>query len=399
MFSLRFIEVDGGDLMTSEMDVVDSVFSSRSHRHRITAKCSAHLKLAVAKRDFAVGLHLANLIDDSILERRQLLRERSVADLITTRRHGHAQSFMRSLVIITMTPLIKTALHAFKVAKAAVCQQLDFQSPMKALVLALGLGMVRPTVADGNSQPQQPNRQWRMLVVTITSPGRTVVHQHPFRQTITAKSGGQSFFYRGGLLIAAGLQAQRIARTIVEHSQRMTAFSVAQGKVAFEIHLPQLIRSLLCKPLIGSYYLVRRWLHPSMTTQNRMHRTLSHRTLSRGFQRPFNLAGAPASLIPNHQRLPFEFRLAAARRSSWSTRLIRERVVTILSLSLAPFVSSLATDSESLAQLAEIAPLLICHPQKLLSQTHGATLLPRHVHLRKRFFMPLLSVTHVFGHL
>src|SRR5213080_462537 len=288
MSSLHFIQVDGLDLMASEMDVVDSIFSSRSQGDRITTKCFAHLKLAVAKRDFAVRLHFANLIDSSILQRRQLLRERSVAHLITSRRHGHAQSFMRSLVIVTMTPLIKTALHAGKVAKAAVGQQLDFQSPMKALVLALSLRMIRPTVTDGNSQPQQPNRQRRMLVLTIISPGRAVVHQHPLRQTITAKSGGQAFFYRGGLLIAAGLQAQRIARTIVEHSQRMTACAVAQGRVAFEIHLPQLIRSLLCKPLIGSCYLVRRWLHPSMTTQNRMHRTLSHRTLSRGFQRPFN---------------------------------------------------------------------------------------------------------------
>src|SRR5712692_5906105 len=354
MSSLRFIQVDRDDLMASEMDVVDSIRCGRSQGDLITAECFTHLKLAVAKRDFTVRLHFANLIDSSILQRRQLLGERSVADLITTRRHGHTQSFMRSLVIVTMTPLIKTALHAFKVAKASVCQQLDFQSPMKALILALGLRMIRPTVTDGNSQPQQPNRQRRMLVLTITSPRRAVVHQHPLRQTITAKSGGQSVFYRGGLLIAAGLQAQRIARVIVEHSQRMTALAVAQLKVAFEIHLPQLVRSLLLKPLIAARYLAGRWLHPSMTTQNRMHRALSHRTLSRGFQRPFNLACAPASLITNHQRLPFEFRLAAARRSLRSTRTIRERVITVLSLS--PFVSSLATDSESLTQLTEIAP-------------------------------------------
>src|SRR2546421_531717 len=149
MSSLQFIQVDSGDLMTSEMDIVDSILSSRSHGHRITAKCSAHLKLAMAKKDFAISLHFANLIDTSILERRQQLRKRSEAHLITTRRHGHAQSFMRSLVIVTMTPLIKTALHTGKVAKAAVGQQLDFQSPMKALVLALSLRMIRPTVTDG----------------------------------------------------------------------------------------------------------------------------------------------------------------------------------------------------------------------------------------------------------
>src|SRR5207244_10826959 len=183
MSSLHFIQVDGLDLMANEMDGVDSIFSSRSQGDRITTKCFAHLKLAVAKRDFAVRLHFANLIDSSILQRRQLLRERSVAHLITSRRHGHAQSFMRSLVIVTMTPLIKTALHAFKVAKAAVGQQLDLQSPMKALVLALGLRMIRPAVSDGNSELQEPNRQRRVLVLLITSRGGDVIQQPTLRRT------------------------------------------------------------------------------------------------------------------------------------------------------------------------------------------------------------------------
>src|SRR5260370_7160040 len=159
MSSLPFVQVDGDDLMTSEMDVIDSILSSRSQGHRITAERSAHLKLAVAKRDFAVRLHLANLIDSSILQRRQLLRERSVAHLITTRRHGQPQSFMRPLMIVTMTPLIKTALQAGKVAKASACQQLNVQSPMKALILALDLWTIRPplTSADPQTPPPHPH--------------------------------------------------------------------------------------------------------------------------------------------------------------------------------------------------------------------------------------------------
>src|SRR5260370_41455803 len=72
--------------------------------------------------------------------------------------------------------------------------------------------MIGPTVTDGDSQTQQPNRQQRMLVLTITAPGRAVVHQHPLRQTITAKSGGQSVFYPCGRVVAGRLAEQRKAR-------------------------------------------------------------------------------------------------------------------------------------------------------------------------------------------
>ena len=150
--SLWLIQIDGSDLMSCEMDFVDSIFGRWSHSHRITTKCLAYLKLAITKKDFAVSLHLPHLISNSVLERRQLLGERAVAHLITTGRYGHAQGFMWPLVIVTMTPAIKTTLHAFKVVKDALRQQLYFQGAMKAFVFTLGLRMIRPTVTNGNPQ-------------------------------------------------------------------------------------------------------------------------------------------------------------------------------------------------------------------------------------------------------
>jgi hypothetical protein len=47
--------------------------------------------------------------------------------------------------------------------------------------------------------------------------------------------------HRLALLVAAGRQAQVEARAVVEHGQRVAA-ALGQGKVALEVHLPQLVR-------------------------------------------------------------------------------------------------------------------------------------------------------------
>src|SRR5437016_3747638 len=135
-------------------------------------------------------------------------------------------------------------------------QHLDFQTAMKAFVFALRLRMIRPAVTDRDTQLQQPNRQRRVLVRQIVTPRRAVVHQHPLGQAIAAKSGRQLLLHRGGPLVAARLQAERITRMVVEHGQRMTALLIAQMKVALEIHLPELVRSLLLESLVRPYLFV-----------------------------------------------------------------------------------------------------------------------------------------------
>src|SRR6185503_4202700 len=177
------------------MDIIDAILSCRSDGHVMTTKRFAHLKFAIAKTDFTIRLYFADVIDRSVLQGSQLLRKRSGAGLVAARRHAHAQRFMRPLVIVAMAPMIKAPLDAWKVAKGALRQQLKFKRAMKALILALGLGMIRSRVSDRDPQPQQPNRQWRVLVLAIISPRRTIVHQHPLGQPITSKNSGQLVFY------------------------------------------------------------------------------------------------------------------------------------------------------------------------------------------------------------
>ena len=141
-------QVNGLDSMSSKIDFEKPVLNRWSQGHRIAAKRFADAQLAIAKKDLAIDLHFAHLVDRSVLQRRQLFRKRSLADLISTRRHVHVQSFMRSHVIVAVAPFIKTSLHRFKVAKDPLGQYFNFQTAMKAFVFALGLRMIRPTVAN-----------------------------------------------------------------------------------------------------------------------------------------------------------------------------------------------------------------------------------------------------------
>ena len=86
----------------------------------------------------------------------QLFRKGPRADLISTHRYGHRQRFMRSDVIVAVTPFIEPTLHPLKVAKTPAGQYFYFQAAVKAFIFALGLRMIRSTVTDSNAEPQQP---------------------------------------------------------------------------------------------------------------------------------------------------------------------------------------------------------------------------------------------------
>src|SRR6266566_539644 len=285
--------------MRGEVHRINSVGSRGPQGHRVAAERFADAKLTMLERDLSINLYFAHLVRSAVLQRRQLLGKTARARLIASRRHFHCQSFMRSHVIVAVAPLVKPRLHSGEISKDSMGQYLDFQTAMKAFVFTLSLRMIRTTVTDRDTQPQQPNRQWRVLMRQVVTPGRAVVHQHPLGQAITAKSGRQLLLHGAGLLVAARLQAERITRMIVEHGQRMTALMIAQTKVALEIHLPELIRSLLFESLIRAHGPGSRVDHPFVTQQDRMHRALGQWSLASSFETRFDLARAPAVLITN----------------------------------------------------------------------------------------------------
>ena len=127
--------------------------------------------------------------------------------------------------------------------------------------------------------------------------------------------------------------------------------------------------------------------------------------LQEKYQALLDLACTPAILITNRQHLSLQSGPAAPRRMLWSARAIGQPGRPLLLIPPSPFVTSFPADAEPPAQLTEIVSWLLRQAQKLVSQTHGRTLLPRHAPLLKRsschclLCYPCLRtpVTHVSG--
>jgi hypothetical protein len=67
------------------------------------------------------------------------------------------------------------------------------------------------------------------------------------------------------LLIAAGTQPNAKAGMIVQDCQGMTPTSVAQRKVTFEVHLPEIVGPFRFEPLPGTVLATLFRIKPTMT--------------------------------------------------------------------------------------------------------------------------------------
>ena len=80
-------------------------------------------------------------------------------------------------------------------------------------------------------------------------------NQHALGQAVAAEPCRQRLPNRGLAFVAAGADGDGVARMIVEDGQRMAAPG-GEGKMALEVHLPQLVRrrpfeTLPC-PMLGA---------------------------------------------------------------------------------------------------------------------------------------------------
>src|SRR5258706_14684152 len=97
--------------------------------------------------------------------------------------HLQPQSFMRSLVVVNMPPLVKGLLALCQRPVELGAQQFRFEGAMKTFLLALGLRMVRPAMTDLDAQAHQPYGEPGKGVPLIT-PRRAIIHKHLPSQTV-----------------------------------------------------------------------------------------------------------------------------------------------------------------------------------------------------------------------
>ena len=237
--------------------------------------------------------------------------------------------------------------------------------------------MVGAAVAEADAEAQQPDAERGVRRGRTIAPGRAVVDDDPFRQAVTTECRLKMPLHRLALLVATGRQAQVEARAVVQHGQRMAA-ARGQGKMALEVHLPELVRP---RPLEALKRRGRPCLPQgnAMAPQDRRHRRWRrHARLSQIRQPPGDLAPAPARMIRTHrQNRGFHRLRRAARTGPWPSRTVRE-IRRAGPDTAQPLVARLAADAETAAQRRDIRTRLTRQHHKLQTQVHYRHLRPGH---------------------
>src|SRR5256885_7843177 len=387
----RTARIDLGNPMSTKIDLPDPIGQGGPQGHRISPKRFAEPKGPVVEGNLAVVSNRAHDGLGTIVDVGQDFRKRAGADLITTGRHRHPQSLVGALVIIDLAPQVKAGLHRGVIPVTAALQHFQLQGAMEALFLALSLRMIRATMTDANAQAQQPDGQRGIGMVRVISPRRPVIHQHALRQSIATKRFPQDPLNGLARFIPAGLQTQRIARMIIQNRQGMATLPIAQAKVAFEVHLPQLIGGGLLEPLPGSVLGRNCRINAPLASQNLVNRARRGNSwLTQSLQTGLDLPGPPSRMeVAQAHNLTLHLTAGPSRGLTRPTAAILQPGPPFGSIPLPPLVPGLPTDAKTLAQSTKIHLRLTGQLHKLLTQRHDRYLFPGHGNPPKKISMSL----------
>src|ERR1700710_540758 len=101
--------------------------------------------------------------------------------------------------------------------------------------------MIRTGVDDVDAELEQPDPQFGPPHWRAGTPRHAIVDQKGFWKAIAAERAFKVLLHRLGLLIAAGLKAQGVARVVVDHGERMAHLPIAEWEAPLEVHLPDII--------------------------------------------------------------------------------------------------------------------------------------------------------------
>src|SRR5438874_4598834 len=387
----RTARIDLGNPMSTKIDLPDPIGQGGPQGHRISPKRFAEPKGPVVEGNLAVVSNRAHGGLGTIVDVGQDFRKRAGADLITTGRHRHPQSLVGALVIIDLAPQGKAGLHRGVIPVTAALQHFQLQGAMEALFLALSLRMIRATMTDANAQAQQPDGQRGIGMVRVISPRRPVIHQHALRQSIATKRFPQDPLHGLARFIPASLQTQGITRMIIQDRQGMATLPIAQAKVAFEVHLPQLIGGGLLEPLPGSVLGRNCRINAPLASQNLVNRARRGNSwLTQSLQTGLDLPGPPSRMeVAQAHNLTLHLTAGPSRGLTRPTAAILQPGPPFGSIPLPPLVPGLPTDAKTLAQSTKIHLRLTGQLHKLLTQRRDRYLFPGHGDPPKKISMAL----------
>jgi hypothetical protein len=216
-------DIDGCNHFGTEEGIEDAVFYGRSECDSFAAEGFGDFDRAAEEADVPALLHTAHDVARGVLERCDGLDIVASAGLIAAGRHGKLERLVRPLSVVDHAPVIEGALGSGEIGKGRSGQRFGFEAAMEAFVLAHGLRMIGPRVADLDILFDQPDAERGEWAARSIAPGRAVVGDHSVGQAIAPKGADQLLSDRLGPLVGAGRKHDCEARVVVEHGERMQA--------------------------------------------------------------------------------------------------------------------------------------------------------------------------------
>src|SRR5262249_13099179 len=127
-------------------------------------------------------------------------------------------------------------------------EDFKFEGLMEALFLALGLRVVRATMADGDTQTDEPGCEAGVRVGLLATPGSTVIHEHAFRQTVALEGAAEIQADSFSPLVGTGCETEVEAGMVIKHREGVAA-RFGRSEMALEVHLPEVVRPLMLEAL------------------------------------------------------------------------------------------------------------------------------------------------------
>jgi hypothetical protein len=378
---LFLMKIDLADLLVTKKYVEYPLVGRRSQCDRVTVKSFTDAVASSLILKVPLRMHLPNNVADVVFDGGKLFRKRMRADAVAICRYVQPQCLMRTLAIINVSIFIEVLLNVRKLTKTVPPKQIHIQCAMKPFILSLSLGMMRARMANTNTQPNHPHRQWRVLMLQVVSPGCSVIHGHTFRQSVTAERRGQVILDRFGSLIQTRLQAHNVTGMIIQNRQRMTSALIGCPEPPFEIHLPELIRSFMLESLRALMFVRLVRVDFSIPVQNPVDRAIGRKLqLAPVCQNASDLTCAPTWVPrPFSQDLLLNCGFRSSGRVMRSSRSVHQRRFASCLRSRHPLIKSFRTHLKTSTNFADVGPRLRSQPEYFLPKRHALLhLVPGH---------------------
>ena len=190
--------------------------------------------------DFAIGMHPPDGEGSVIVWRGRPRLEQSGLWPIVAGGHLLVQGFMRSPMIVIMSPTVEALLLS------AGCEgrrmgRIGLKNTMVSFMRGILFGMPLGRKFNRNAQAPPPDTQSGQLQRTRGGPRHSVIAADDFGAAVASKQARKNMPHRHFTLVGPGSDAQYITREEVPHRQWMQARTIAGAKTAFKVYGPNLI--------------------------------------------------------------------------------------------------------------------------------------------------------------